>query len=144
MHFPRWSTFRPPCLMGHLTARQHGLKVDQLGKCPIRQGGLAYLYFTHAQTWPSVHAPPHPAERTHILLLNPTFWLFMFQLLYPFKGQLHNDLNQADLASVAALTAIHFHLIVNKRRKACASHPPSAPSNPPTSRRSAPRRRRCR
>ena len=46
-----------------------------------------------------------------------TFWLFMFQLLYTFKGQLHNDLNQADLASVAALTAIHFHLIVNKRRR---------------------------
>ena len=63
-----------------------------------------------------VPAPQH-AERTHILLLNPTFWLFMFQLLYTFKGQLHNDLKQADLASVAALTAIHFHLIVNKRRR---------------------------
>ena len=63
-----------------------------------------------------VPAPQH-AERTHILLLNPTFWLFMFQLLYTFKGQLHNDLKQADLASVAALTAIHLHLIVNKRRR---------------------------
>ena len=48
---------------------------------------------------------------------HPTFWLFMFQLLYTFKGQLHNDLKQADLASVAALTAIHLHLIVNKRRR---------------------------
>ncbi|MER0000139.1 hypothetical protein ABRP64_05595, partial [Corynebacterium sp. KPL4015] len=67
---------------------------------------------TQAATLNSPKKCPHP-----LLLLNPTFWLFMFQLLYTFKGQLHNDLKQADLASVAALTAIHLHLIVNKRRR---------------------------